>query len=75
MRGTSVLRVALLGLQASLSTQLYVPNIDSYAPHYPTRTIANVTVVDTELVQKALVFARDHSNDIVWNHVMRGWRQ
>ncbi|KAI0395833.1 hypothetical protein F5Y17DRAFT_178894 [Xylariaceae sp. FL0594] len=76
MKGTSALRTALLSLlQASLSTQLYIPDHGNLgAPaHYPTRTIANVTVVDTELVQKALVFGRNHSNDVVWNHVMRGW--
>ncbi|KAI1819520.1 hypothetical protein F4861DRAFT_526710 [Xylaria intraflava] len=78
MRGTILLRTALLGLQASLSTQLYVPSTAGDVAVrdisvLPTRTIANVTVVDTELVREAQVFARSHSNDIVWNHIMRGW--
>ncbi|KAI1438800.1 hypothetical protein GGR50DRAFT_301872 [Xylaria sp. CBS 124048] len=73
MKGTFLLQSALLGLQASLSTQLSIPRAPQNITAYPTTTIANVTVVDTELVRQALTFARGHSNDIVWNHVMRGW--
>ncbi|KAI3321475.1 hypothetical protein HD806DRAFT_153869 [Xylariaceae sp. AK1471] len=73
MKGASVLRIALLGLQASLSTQLSIPRTAPNAAVYPTRTIGNITVVDTELVREAQVYARKHSSDVVWNHVVRGW--
>jgi hypothetical protein len=75
MRGVSVFRIALLGLQASLSTQVYIPRTVPSAAKYPTRTIANVTVVDSELVREAQVYARKHSSDFVWAHVVRGWRK
>ncbi|KAI0398887.1 hypothetical protein F4802DRAFT_591633 [Xylaria palmicola] len=68
MKASLVQRIALLGLHASLSTQLYIPSAG-----YPTRTIANVSLVDTELVREAQVFARSHSSEFVWNHVMRSW--
>ncbi|KAI0447643.1 hypothetical protein F4803DRAFT_558716 [Xylaria telfairii] len=73
MRTTPTLRVVLLGLQAALSTQLSIPSVSSSVAKYPTRTIANVTVVDTELVREAHAFARQHSSDVTWNHVIRGW--
>ncbi|KAI8953646.1 hypothetical protein F4801DRAFT_536106 [Xylaria longipes] len=73
MRATPVVHAALLGLHASLSTQLYIPGTSSSLTNYPTRTLGNVTVVDTELVREAQAFAREHSSDITWNHVMRGW--
>ncbi|KAH8647816.1 hypothetical protein BX600DRAFT_503180 [Xylariales sp. PMI_506] len=41
------------------------------APQYT--TIAGVSVIDTPLVRAAQKLARAHSNDIVYNHVMRGW--
>ncbi|KAI3335852.1 hypothetical protein F4824DRAFT_510709 [Ustulina deusta] len=74
MRGTFLLHLWLLGLQASLSMQLSIPSPGrNTTTTYPTRTIGNITVVDTELVREAQVFARSHSNDIVWNHIVRGW--
>ncbi|KAI0453054.1 hypothetical protein F5B21DRAFT_515604 [Xylaria acuta] len=74
MRATSFTRIALLGaLQASLSTQLYIPGSSPSITNYPTTTIGNVTVIDTELVREAQAFAREHSSDVTWNHVMRGW--
>ncbi|KAF2665025.1 hypothetical protein BT63DRAFT_459645 [Microthyrium microscopicum] len=39
----------------------------------PTRTIAGVTVVDTDLVKAAQQYARAHSDDMTYNHVMRSW--
>jgi hypothetical protein len=39
----------------------------------PRRVLAGVSVVDTPLVREAQQFARDHSNDFVYNHVMRSW--
>ncbi|KAI1421090.1 hypothetical protein F5Y12DRAFT_718841 [Xylaria sp. FL1777] len=73
MRGSFLFHIVLLGLRASFSTQLYIPDPTKNITAYPTRNIGNVTVVDTELVREAQVFARNHSNDIVWNHIMRGW--
>ncbi|KAI1169470.1 hypothetical protein F4777DRAFT_221892 [Nemania sp. FL0916] len=74
MRSATITRTLLLGLQASLSTQLYIPSsTDPNATTYPTRTIGGVTVIDTKLVREAEAFARSHSSDFVWNHVVRGW--
>ncbi|CAH0045668.1 unnamed protein product [Clonostachys solani] len=39
----------------------------------PVRTIAGVTVVDTQIVRDAQQFAREHSTDWVYRHVMRAW--
>lgn len=39
----------------------------------PTKVIAGVTVVDTPLVQAAQEYARAHSDDMTFNHVMRSW--
>ncbi|PTB66092.1 hypothetical protein BBK36DRAFT_1168722 [Trichoderma citrinoviride] len=36
-------------------------------------TIAGVTVIDTPLVRDAQAFARDHTIDSIYNHVMRSW--
>ncbi|KAI0502943.1 hypothetical protein F5B22DRAFT_579780 [Xylaria bambusicola] len=73
MKSNIFLRSALLGLQASLSTQLHIPRAaDSLIP-YPTRKIGNVSVVDTKIVREAQAFARSHSSDVVWNHIVRGW--
>ncbi|GAW19367.1 hypothetical protein ANO14919_088530 [Xylariales sp. No.14919] len=73
MKGNYFLRAALLALGASSSSQLYVPSSASTRSTLPTRTIAGVTVIDTELVREAQEFARGHSSDVVWNHVLRGW--
>ncbi|KAI0120157.1 hypothetical protein GGR51DRAFT_12760 [Nemania sp. FL0031] len=73
MKYTTITRSLLLGFQASLSTQLYIPSAAPNTTTYPTRTIGGVTVVDTELVREAQAFARSHSSDVVWNHVVRGW--
>lgn len=40
---------------------------------YSNRTIAGVTVIDTPVVRAAHAYAREHSSDFVYNHVMRGW--
>ncbi len=40
---------------------------------YPRRTVASVSVVDTPLVRAAQDFARAHSSDFVYKHVMRSW--
>ncbi|KAK4042290.1 hypothetical protein C8A01DRAFT_44673 [Parachaetomium inaequale] len=39
----------------------------------PRRIIAGVSVVDTPIVRAAQQFARDHSDDQLYNHVMRAW--
>ncbi|CAJ2513075.1 Uu.00g011940.m01.CDS01 [Anthostomella pinea] len=73
MRVGSLLRLVFIGLlQASPSIQ--TGNDNSTAPYtYPTRVLANVTVIDTPLVRAAQTYARAHSSDVVWSHVMRGW--
>ncbi|KAI1347814.1 hypothetical protein F5Y01DRAFT_329123 [Xylaria sp. FL0043] len=67
MRGTFFVHVALVCLRASFLTSA------KPIPGYPTRTLGNVTVVDTKLVREAQVFARSHSSDVVWGHVLRSW--
>lgn len=42
-------------------------------PEYPTRVLAGVTVPDTTLISKALQYARDHSSDMTYGHVVRSW--
>jgi hypothetical protein len=39
----------------------------------PTKIIAGVTVVDTPIVRAAQEYARAHSEDFAFNHVMRSW--
>ncbi|EHK21617.1 uncharacterized protein TRIVIDRAFT_152102 [Trichoderma virens Gv29-8] len=38
-----------------------------------TTTIAGVTVIDTPIVRDAQAFARQHTIDSIYNHVMRSW--
>jgi hypothetical protein len=40
---------------------------------FPTTTIAGITVIDTPLVNAAKSYARSHSSDTTFNHVMRSW--
>jgi hypothetical protein len=40
---------------------------------YPHRTVANVSVIDTPLVRASLTYAREHSDDVVYAHLMRCW--
>lgn len=39
----------------------------------PRRMLASVSVVDTPIVRAAQQFARQHSDDKLYNHVMRAW--
>jgi hypothetical protein len=39
----------------------------------PTKTIAGVSVLDTPLTNAAQQLARDHADNMVYNHVMRSW--
>jgi hypothetical protein len=39
----------------------------------PTTLIAGVTVIDSPLVQAAQKYARTHSDDMTFNHIMRAW--
>ncbi len=39
----------------------------------PTRVLAGVTVPDTPLVDSAIAFAKDHLNEMSFNHVMRSF--
>ncbi|KAH6900537.1 hypothetical protein B0T10DRAFT_600813 [Thelonectria olida] len=43
------------------------------APDLATQVIAGVTVVDTPIVRAAQGYARAHSDDFAFNHVMRSW--
>ena len=38
----------------------------------PTRVLTGVTIPDTPLLTKALDLAREHSSDLIFNHIMRG---
>jgi hypothetical protein len=40
---------------------------------YPTRTVANVTVVDTPIVRAAEELARQHALNFTYKHIMRSW--
>lgn len=40
---------------------------------FPTRELAGVTVIDTPLVRASEIYARAHSNDYVYKHIMRSW--
>lgn len=42
-------------------------------PNLATKVIAGVTVVDTPVVRAAQEYARAHSDDFAFNHVMRSW--
>jgi hypothetical protein len=39
----------------------------------PTTIIAGVTVPDTPLIKAAIAYARAHSSDMAYNHIMRSW--
>lgn len=41
--------------------------------HYPTRSIAGVSVVDTPIVRAAQAYAKQYSQDFTFQHVMRSW--
>ncbi|KAI1320779.1 hypothetical protein F5Y16DRAFT_77331 [Xylariaceae sp. FL0255] len=40
---------------------------------YPTRSLANITVIDTPIVREAQAYARAHSSDVVYDHIIRSW--
>jgi hypothetical protein len=40
---------------------------------FPTKTTAGVDVIDTPIVQAAQKYARAHTDDMTYNHVMRSW--
>ncbi|CAG8953905.1 hypothetical protein HYFRA_00010866 [Hymenoscyphus fraxineus] len=42
-------------------------------PKPPTKVIAGVTVPDTPLITASLDYARKHSDDMTYNHVIRCW--
>ncbi|KAI1119386.1 hypothetical protein F5Y14DRAFT_395100 [Nemania sp. NC0429] len=73
MRGISVLKVALLGLLPSLSVQSAIGSRGLSNAKYPTRKLGGIEVIDTQIVREAAAFARLHSTDFVYNHIIRGW--
>ena len=42
-------------------------------PSFPTRVFAGFTVPDTPAITAAIAFARAHSDDLTYNHIMRSW--
>lgn len=50
----------------SLSTSLVIPSTS-------TKVIANVTIPNTPIVRAAQAYARQHSSDFVYKHIMRSW--
>lgn len=63
-----------------LLTQAHPFHLESFhlagrGPHQqlPRRTIAGISVVDTPIVRAAQQFARDNSEQGLFNHVMRSW--
>jgi hypothetical protein len=54
----------------------WLPSLAQATPRpdrFPRRTLAGVSVVDTPIVRAAQQFARTHSDDQLYNHVMRAW--
>ena len=63
--------LAYLALMAT-----WLPSLTHAVPRpdpSPRRIIAGVSVVDTPIVRAAQQFAREHSDDKLYNHVMRAW--
>ena len=65
--------IHFLLLAAQFQPTIQAPSTASSLAHYPRRTIAGVSVVDTPIVRAAQELARQHSNDAVYKHVMRSW--
>src|SRR5258705_12441209 len=42
-------------------------------PDVATRLLAAVSVPDTQLISRAIEYARDHSEPYLFNHAMRSW--
>ncbi|KAK3368733.1 hypothetical protein B0H63DRAFT_80781 [Podospora didyma] len=74
-----VINLGYFALAASYVSALPVvqgiplPGSHGPSPALPRRTIAGVSVLDTPLVRAAEQYMRDHSNDLVYKHVMRTW--
>ncbi|KAB8292396.1 hypothetical protein EYC80_008131 [Monilinia laxa] len=65
--------LALLKFTNATPHGLNFPRSISSWPDIPTTIIAGVTVPDTPLVRAAQSYARAHSDDMTYNHVMRSW--
>ena len=52
---------------------LALPYPDTTYPAFATRIFAGVTVPDTPAINASLAYARAHSSDLVYNHVVRSW--
>ncbi|KAK4163757.1 hypothetical protein QBC43DRAFT_344981 [Cladorrhinum sp. PSN259] len=68
------LTIGTLTLHLALIATL-LPNHTTATPQpsLPRRTLAGVSVIDTPIVRAAQAFARAHSSDYLYNHVMRSW--
>ena len=55
------------------SMQSYVGSGSGKADDLPRRQIAGVSVVDTPIVRAAEDFARQHSSEFAYKHIMRSW--
>lgn len=69
---SSILAISLL-LSTSLANCFPNEAVNEPSRTCPVRTIAGISVVDTPLVRAAQRFAREHSDDFAYNHVMRAW--
>lgn len=64
-----------------LASVAFKPSYQSPAPitqnlthgELPHRILGGVSVVDTPIVRDALEFAREHSTDWIYNHIVRSW--
>jgi hypothetical protein len=63
-----------LVLLAICPTQcLAFPSLPGRSTALPRRTIAGVSVVDTQLVRDAQQYAKEHNDPLTYNHIMRSW--
>ena len=65
--------LCLLFFQILLTGSFALPTSNVTYPAFATRVFAGVTVPDTPAINASLAFARAHSSDLVYNHVVRSW--
>lgn len=63
----------LLGATLLQGSPTPYQSISRSEKHYPTQVIAGVIVPDTPLIKASLDYARAHSDDMTYNHVIRSW--
>jgi hypothetical protein len=71
---SNLITLALFSLSIiSTAGSISLPKQHDMSADIPTTIIAGVTVLDTPLIKAAKAYARAHSNDMAYNHVMRSW--